>query len=94
MKVAAIIEYNGNQEQIQALHPAHHKYFRQLVENDQMQLAGPLDGDAGAVWVLEVENVEAAEKIIKGDPYVAAGVMVNWRMCPFAYWAGKEATAA
>ena len=91
MKVVAIIEYNGNKEEVAALHQAHRQYLRQFLENEQLRAAGPLADDAGALWVLEVENVEEAEKIVKGDPYAAAGVILNWRIRPFAYWSAKEA---
>ncbi len=94
MKVAAIIEYNGDKEQVRALHQAHRQYLRQFLENEQLRAAGPLADDAGALWVLEVENVEEAEAIVKGDPYVAAGVILNWRIRPFAYWSAKEARGA
>ena len=91
MKVAAIIEYNGNKEQVKAIHQAHREYLRQFLENGQLCAAGPLADDTGALWVLKVDTVEEAEKIVKGDPFVAAGVMVSWRIRPLAYWSAQAA---
>ena len=94
MKVAAIIEYTGNKEQVSAMHHAHREYLRQFLENGQLRAAGPLADDAGALWILEVQTVEEAEKIIKDDPFVAAGVMVSWQLRPLAYWSAQAARGA
>lgn len=94
MKVAAIIEYNGDKEQVTAIHQAHREYLRQFLENGQLRAAGPLADDAGALWILEVQTVEEAEKIIKDDPSVAAGVMVSWRIRPLEYWSAQAARGA
>ncbi len=94
MKFAAIIEYAPDQKKLQAEHAAHREYLRRFLENGQLRAAGPFADDAGALWVLDAETAEAAEAIVQGDPYVAAGVLVRWQIRPFAYWSAQEAKGA
>ena len=94
MKFAAIIESAQDNDQVKALHPAHRTYLRRFLENGQLCAAGPFTDDAGALWVLDAENAEAVEEIVKGDPYVAAGVIVGWKVRPLAYWSAQEAKGA
>ena len=91
MKVAAILEYLADRGKVKANFAEHRAYLRTFLENGQLRAAGPFAGDAGALWVLEVETVEDAEEIVKGDPFVAAGVVVSWQIRPFAYWSAQEA---
>ena len=90
MKFVAVIEY-GDKEKVRALHLAHREYLRQFLENEQLRAAGPFADDEGALWVLEAETAEAAEKIVKGDPYVEAGAIVSWKIRPLAYWSAQQA---
>ncbi len=94
MNFAAIIEYGDDKTQVKALHPAHREYLRQFLENGQLRAAGPFAEDGGALWVLNTETAEQAESIVKGDPYTAAGVIVSWKICPFAYWSAQAAKGA
>ncbi len=91
MKFAAIIEYVQDKDKSKAIHPAHREYLRSFLENGQLCAAGPFTDDAGALWVLDAETVEAVDEIVKGDPYVAAGIIVSWKIRPFAYWSAQEA---
>ena len=91
MKFAAIIEYGPDKDQVKTLHPAHREYLRRFLENGQLRAAGPFTEDAGALWVLDAESAEAVEEIVKGDPYVAAGVIVGWKVHPIAYWSAQQA---
>jgi uncharacterized protein YciI len=63
MKFAAIIEYGSDNNSLKASHPAHRAYLRTYLENGQLRAAGPFADDAGALWVLDAENAEAAEQI-------------------------------
>ena len=51
MKIAAIVEYGPDKEQVKAHHLAHREYLRRLLDNEQLRAAGPLADDAGALWV-------------------------------------------
>ena len=59
-----------------------------------MRAAGPFADDAGALWVFDADNAEAAEEIVRGDPLVEAGVITGWRMRLIAYWSAQEANGA
>jgi uncharacterized protein len=91
MKVVAIIEYNGIKEQIHAHYEAHREYLRQFLTNEQLRAAGPFADNAGALWVLEVQTTDEAEEMVKRDPFVEAGVIVNWQIRPLDYWSAKAA---
>lgn len=90
MKFVAIIEYGLDKEKVKAVHPSHRQYLRQFLANGQLFAAGPFAEDAGALWVLEAETAEAVDEIVRGDPYVAAGVILSWRVRPLAYWSAQE----
>ena len=90
MKFVAIIEYQ-DKEKVKAFHSAHREYLRRFLENEQLRAAGPFVDDEGALWVLEAETAEAAEGIVKGDPYVEAGVIISWKIRPLAYWSAQQA---
>ena len=90
MKFVAIIEY-GDKEKVRAASLVHREYLRQFLENEQLRAAGPFADDEGALWVLEAETAEAAEEIVKGDPYVEAGAIVSWKIRPLAYWSAQQA---
>jgi hypothetical protein len=91
MKVAAIIEYLEDKEKIKDNFTAHRNYLRTFLENGKLFAAGPFDNNSGALWILEVETIEEAEEIVKGDPFVLADVIVSWKIRPFSYWSAKEA---
>ena len=91
MKFAAIIEYSSDKEGLKANHPAHRAYLRTFLENGQLRAAGPFSDDAGALWVLDADTAEAAEKIVREDPLVDAGVITSWKIRPIAYWSAQEA---
>jgi uncharacterized protein YciI len=90
MKFVAIIEY-GDTERVRAFQPVHREYLRRFLENEQLRAAGPFADDAGALWVLDAETAEAAEEIVKGDPYVEAGAIVSWKIRPLSYWSAQQA---
>ena len=94
MKFAAIIEYGEDKVGLKANHPAHRAYLRTFLENGQLRAAGPFADDAGALWVLDADDAEAAEAIVKADPFVDAGVITGWKIRPIAYWSAQEAKGA
>ena len=91
MKFVVIIEYGSDKESLKANIFAHRTYLRTFLENGQLRAAGPFADDAGALWVLDADTAEAAEEIVSGDPLVAAGVMIGWKIRPLAYWSAQEA---
>ena len=91
MKFAAIIEYGNDKDRLKANHSAHRAHLRTFLENGQLRAAGPFVEDAGALWVLDAESAEAAERIVRSDPLVDAGVITSWKIRPIAYWSAQEA---
>ena len=91
MKVAAIIDYSPEKEKIKENFAAHRVYLRQFLENGKLRAAGPFADDAGAMWILDVDKLEEADNIVKGDPFYEAGAIVGWKLQPFAYWSAQEA---
>ena len=87
-KFAAIIEYGGDKERLKAHHPAHRAYLRTFLDSGQLRAAGPFADDAGALWVLDADTAEAAERIVE------AGVITGWTIRPIAYWSAREAKGA
>ncbi len=94
MKFAAIIEYAEDKALLKANHPVHRAYLRTFLENGQLRAAGPFADEAGALWVLDADSAEAAEEIVRGDPFVDAGVITSWKIRPIAYWSAQEAKGA
>ena len=94
MKFAAIIEYGEDKAGLKANHPAHRAYLGTFLENGQLRAAGPFADEAGALWVLDADTVEAAEEIVRADPLVEAGVITSWKIRPLAYWSAQEAKGA
>jgi uncharacterized protein YciI len=93
MKFAAIIEYGHDKEKIQSLHQAHREYLRRFLENGQLRALDRLPMTREP-FGCSTRRTQAVDEIVKGDPYVAAGVIASWKIRPFAYWSAQEAKGA
>jgi uncharacterized protein len=80
VKVAVTIEYLPDKGRLQDAFQQHRGYLRTFLENGKLRAAGPFADDSGALWVLDVDTIEEAEQIVGGDPAVAAGVFVSWKI--------------
>ena len=83
MKWAAVIEYIRDAEKINAVRPQHRAYLTSLVEADKLVCSGPFTDDYGALIVYEADTREAAEELIRNDPFHANGVFVRWDVRPW-----------
>jgi uncharacterized protein len=83
MKYAATIEYISDADKVNAHRPAHRAYLTSLVERDQLFASGPFEDAPGALIVYEAESMEAAEALLRADPFHAAGVFVRWTIRPW-----------
>ena len=83
MKFAAIIEYSQDREKIAETRPVHRQYLAGLRERGQLVASGPFTDDSGALIIYEADSKEAAEALLKGDPFHAAGVFVSWALRPW-----------
>ena len=94
MHIAALITYGHDKEAFKRLYHPHRAYLRTFLDNGQLRAAGPFADDAGALWIIEADTLDAAETIVSADPLVAAGVIVGWKLQPLSYWSAKEAKGA
>jgi uncharacterized protein len=83
MKWAAVIEYIRDTAKVGEHRPAHRAYLTSLLDAGKLVCAGPFTDDFGALIVYEAETREAAEELIRNDPFHAAGVFVRWDVHPW-----------
>ncbi len=83
MKYAAVIEYIQDKEKVDAVRPKHRAYLTSLIEADKLFASGPFEDGYGALIIYEADSAEAAEAILKADPFHDAGVFVRWTMRPW-----------
>ena len=83
MKFAAVIEYIQDKEKVDAVRPTHRAYLTSLMEANKLFASGPFEDGYGALIIYEADTLEAAETILKADPFHAAGVFVKWTIRPW-----------
>jgi uncharacterized protein YciI len=83
MKYAAVIEYIGDEEKVQALRPVHREYLRSLQEQGKLAASGPFVDGSGALIIYEAESPEQAEALLTSDPFYEAGVFAAWVIRPW-----------
>jgi len=83
VKFAAIIDYHPDTSKVSAARPPHRAYLAQLKKSGHLIVAGPFADMGGGLIVYEADNQEAAEQLIKDDPFYAAGVFVRWTIRPW-----------
>ncbi|MCE9566649.1 MAG: YciI family protein [Planctomycetes bacterium] len=83
MKFAAVIEYIQDKEKVDAVRPTHRAYLTSLIEANKLFASGPFEDAPGALIIYEADTLEAAEAILKADPFHAAGVFVKWTIRPW-----------
>lgn len=83
VKYAAVIEYSQDKPLVEQHRPAHRAYLTSLVEKDQLFASGPFEDGYGALIIYEADTAEAAEALMKADPFHAAGVFVRWTVRPW-----------
>jgi uncharacterized protein YciI len=83
MKFAAIIEYTQDKAKVTQIRPTHRQYLTSLKEKGQLVACGPFTDDSGALIVYEAETKEAAEGLLKADPFHANGIFLKWQLRPW-----------
>jgi hypothetical protein len=63
--------------------PDHLAYMQSLTKDGVVVLAGPVGDGSGAMVVLQVSTEDDARRIVKDDPYTAAGVGVDHVLRPW-----------
>jgi uncharacterized protein YciI len=90
MKYATSIEYLQDAAIVEAHRPAHRAYLTSLLEKGQLFASGPYADGSGALIIYEADSPEAAEALLKADPFHAAGVFLRWTMRPWKMVFGKS----
>ena len=83
MKFAAVIEYISDAAKVNEHRPAHRAYLTNLVETNQLVVAGPFLDDYGALIVYEAPDEATAEALLMADPFHAAAIFVKWTIRPW-----------
>ncbi len=83
MKYAAVIEYIRDAAKIDSIRPKHREYLNSLLANGKLACSGPFTDGYGALIVYEAESAEAAEALIRADPFHDGGVFVQWVVRPW-----------
>ena len=83
MRYATSIEYLQDASIVEAHRPAHRAYLTSLLEKGQLFASGPYADGSGALIIYEADTPEAAEVLLKADPFHAAGVFLRWQMRPW-----------
>ena len=83
MKYAASIEYSQDTKLVEAHRPAHRAYLMSLLDKGQLFASGPYADNSGALIIYEADAPDAAEGLLKADPFHAAGVFLHWQIRPW-----------
>jgi len=83
MKFAALIQYSQDKDLVAKVRPLHRAYLTSLLHEGKLAVAGPLTDDSGALIVYEADTPEAAEEILKSDPFHVEGIFLSWKLYPW-----------
>lgn len=83
MKYAAVIEYLQDKAYVDSHRPAHRAYLTSLLESGKLFGSGPFMDGSGALIIYEADSPEAADALLKADPFHAAGVFLTWTLRPW-----------
>lgn len=83
MKFVAIIDYLPDADLVNRVRPDHRAYCATLKRNGQLVASGPFTDKAGALIIYEANTLEAAEELLKADPFHVAGIFQRWVLRPW-----------
>ena len=83
MKYAASIEYLQDPAVVEAHRPAHRAYLTKLLDEGKLFASGPYADGSGALIIYEADTPEAADALLKADPFHTAGVFLKWTVRPW-----------
>ncbi|HZX99993.1 MAG TPA: YciI family protein [Dermatophilaceae bacterium] len=79
-----VLEYRYADLEARArVRPDHLAYLKSLQQEGTVVLAGPVGDGSGAMMVLQAGSEEEARRIVRDDPYTAAGVGVDHVLRPW-----------
>ncbi|HEV8060003.1 MAG TPA: YciI family protein [Gemmataceae bacterium] len=91
MKFAAVIAYSQDKAKVDAFRPVHRQYLTKLRDEGKLAISGPFMDNYGALIVYEAETAELAESYLKGDPFHANGIFLQWQIRPWNVVIGNPA---
>ena len=68
----------------------HLRLVREAHASGELLLAGALGDPAGALLVFTSSEETAAESFARNDPYVKNGLVIRWKVRPWAVVVGNE----
>ena len=68
----------------------HLRLAREAHTRGELRLAGALGDPAGALLVFSSSDATAAESFARNDPYVKNGLVIRWKVRPWAVVVGNE----
>lgn len=80
---AAWIEYTPDVAKVNETRPAHREYEAKLLAEGKLAFGGPLTDGFGALIVYQADTKDAAEELLRADPFHTAGVFVRWAIRPW-----------
>jgi len=83
VKFAAIAKYTPDSGTIAKARPAHRQYLTGLRDAGKLVISGPFADDSGGLLVYEAESAEAAERLVREDPFAKQGVFLSWEIRPW-----------
>lgn len=83
MKFANYIHYVQDADAVAAIRPTHRAYLHGLLERGQLAAAGPFADGTGALFIYEVDTVDAARALAEADPYTLGGVIKQQTITPW-----------
>lgn len=73
----------------------HLRLARESYSSGELILAGALaDPPAGALLVFNAPDASTVEAFVQSDPYVASGVVKQWKVRPWTVVVGNQQAAA
>ncbi|MBN2177105.1 MAG: hypothetical protein JW722_05540 [Demequinaceae bacterium] len=75
-------DYDDRTEERMAVRPDHLAYLNELVDEGTMLAFGRYDddGEPGALLIVEADDADEVEELIRHDPYVIAGLVPSHRI--------------
>jgi uncharacterized protein len=83
MKFVAVIDYVADAELVSRIRPEHRQYCATLKGQGKLVASGPFDDRPGALIIYEADSLEAADALLKADPFHQAGVFHSWTLRPW-----------
>ena len=83
MKVVNYARYIQDSQRVTELRPQHREYMSQLRAEGKLVTGGPFTDGSGALFIYEVDALEAATSIVAADPYMTGGAFASYELRPW-----------